>query len=199
MRTSHGITDGATVFSFLSMAILFQQKLGSGDEHRFEGDECLSLSCSDRQRSRLAAMLPSGRAVAIVLPRGDVMNPGDVLLSTCGQRLRIQAQSESLLRISAPSAFELMRVTYHLANRHVKAMLAPDAIYIEPDAVLQQMVQLLGASVMPVNQPFLPEAGAYSPGHRHHHGEVVALDDEMGQVGEALSIAAHRANTGNSK
>ena len=176
------------------MAILFQQKLGSSDDHRSDGAEALSLSCSDRQRSRLAAMLPSGRAVAIVLPRGDVMNPGDVLLSTCGQRLRIEAQSESLLRIGAPSTFDLMRVTYHLANRHVKAMLTPDAIFIEPDAVLQQMVQLLGASVTAVNQPFLPEAGAYSPGHRHHHGEVVALDDQMGQVGEALSMAAHRVN-----
>ena len=181
------------------MAILFQQKLGRGDEHCAEGEEVLSLTCSDRQRSRLAAMLPSGRAVAIVLPRGDVMNPGDVLLSTCGQRLRIQAQSESLLRISAPGAFELMRVTYHLANRHVRAMLTPEAIYIEPDAVLQQMVQLLGASAMLVNHPFLPEAGAYSPGHRHHHGEVVALDDEMGQVGEALSIAAHRTDASDSK
>ncbi len=181
------------------MAILFEQKLVTEDEQRFEGEEVLPLSCSYRQRSRLAAMLPSGRAVAIVLPRGDVMNPGDVLLSTCGQRLRIQAQPESLLRISAPNAFELMRVTYHLANRHVKAMLTPEAIYIEPDAVLQQMVQFLGASVKPVIQPFLPEAGAYSPGHRHHHGEAVALDDEMGQVGEALSIAAHRVNAGGSK
>ena len=197
MRTSHGITDGATVFSFLIMAILFQPKL-AGDEHQQSDEEVLSLSCSDRQRSRLAAMLPSGRAVAIVLPRGEVMNPGDVLLSTCGKRLSIQAQSESLLRISAPSAFALMRVTYHLANRHVRAMLTPEAIYIEPDAVLQQMVQRLGAFVTSVSQPFLPEAGAYSPGHRHHHGEVVALDDEMGQVGEALSIAAHRANAGDS-
>lgn len=179
------------------MAILFQQKL-AGDEHQQSDEEVLSLSCSDRQRSRLAAMLPSGHAVAIVLPRGEVMNPGDVLLSTCGKRLSIQAQSESLLRISAPSAFELMRVTYHLANRHVRAMLTPEAVYIEPDVVLQQMVRRLGAFVTPVSQPFLPEAGAYSPGHRHHHGEVVAQDDEMGQVGEALSMAAHRANAGDS-
>jgi len=181
------------------MAILFQQKLEGGNDHWLEDDEILSLNCSDRQRSRLAAMLPSGRAVAIVLPRGDVMNPGDVLVSTCGQRLRIQAQSESLLRINASSDFDLMRVTYHLANRHVRAMLTPSAIYIEPDAVLLQMVRFLGATVTPVNQPFLPEAGAYSPGHRHHHGEVVALDDEMGQIGEALSIAAHRVNAGDSK
>jgi urease accessory protein len=176
------------------MAILFQQKLCADRELATEGVEVLSLSCSDRQRSRLAAMLPNGRAVAIVLPRGEVMNPGDVLVSTCGQHLKIQARPEALLRISAASAFDLMRVTYHLANRHVKAMLTPEAVYIEPDTVLQQMVLLQGAFVTPVTEPFLPEGGAYSPGHRHHHGEIVALDDEMGQVGEALSMAAHRLN-----
>ena len=181
------------------MAVLFEQKLAGSDDHPFEGEEVLSLSCSDRQRSRLAAMLPSGHAVAIILPRGEVMNPGDVLVSACGQRLRIEAQPEALLRVSTQSAFDLMRVTYHLANRHVRAMLTPNAIYIEPDAVLQQMVRLLGASVTIVNKPFLPEAGAYSSGHRHHHGEVVALDDEMGQVGEALSIQAHRVSLGDSK
>jgi urease accessory protein len=174
------------------MAILFQQKVSKDDDRTFKEAEILSLTCSDRQRSRLAAMLPSGRAVAIVLPRGEVMNPGDRLISTCGQSLLIQAMPEPLMRISAQNPFELMRLTYHLANRHVKAMLTPQAIYIEPDTVLGQMALLLGASVTTVTQPFLPEAGAYSPGHRHHHGEVVALDDQMGQVGEALSMAAHR-------
>ena len=177
------------------MAILFQQKLEGGNDHWLEDDEILSLNCSDRQRSRLAAMLPSGRAVAIVLPRGDVMNPGDVLVSTCGQRLRIQAQSESLLRINASSDFDLMRVTYHLANRHVKAMLTPEAIFIEPDTVLREMIGRLGGQVTNVKQVFMPEPGAYSggDGHHHgHHGEPEALDDQMGQVGEALSIAAHQ-------
>lgn len=177
------------------MAILFQQKCATDHHDQITGEvEVLLLSCSDRQRGRLAAMLPSGRAAAIVLPRAEVMNPGDVLLSTDGHMLRIQALPEPLLRISASNPFELLRVTYHLANRHVKAMLTPAAVYIEPDAVLQQMVLRLGASVSAVTEPFLPEAGAYSPGHRHHHGEVVALDDQMGQVGEALSMAAHRQN-----
>lgn len=180
------------------MAILFQQRLCADRDQPAHGVDVLSLCCADRQRNRLAAMLPDGRAVAIVLPRGEVMNPGDGLLSACGQQLIIQASPETLLKISAASAFDLLRVTYHLANRHVKAMLTPEAIFIEPDAVLQQMVLLLGACVAVVNEPFLPEAGAYSPGHRHHHGEVVALDDEMGHVGEALSMAAHRSNQGGS-
>jgi len=177
------------------MAILFQQKLADDNDPSDQVAEVLSLICADRQRSRLAAMLPNGRAVAIVLPRDQTLEPGDLLVSTCGQRIRIAAAPEPLLCVRAKTPFELMRLTYHLANRHVKAMLTPEAIFIEPDTVLREMIGRLGGQVTNVKQVFMPEPGAYSggDGHHHgHHGEPEALDDQMGQVGEALSIAAHQ-------
>ena len=39
----------------------------------------LSLAYHERVKSRLAAMLSDGRAVAITLPRGSVMRDGTVL------------------------------------------------------------------------------------------------------------------------
>ena len=93
-----------------------------------------------------------------------------------------------------------MRIVYHLANRHVRAMLRADAVYIEPDAVLADMVRHLGGHVEVVQQAFLPEGGAYAAGHgsggHHHHDHhddpVQATHDQaMGNLGEALSIAAH--------
>ena len=179
------------------MAILFQQKLLDHSAASDEEVAALSLTCADRQRHRLAAMLPSGRAVAIVLPRDQTLEPGDLLLSTCGQKIRIEAAPEPLLCVSARTPFELMRLTYHLANRHVKAMLTSDAIFIEPDKVLREMIERLGGQVTTVKAIFLPEPGAYAGGHHHshhhnEHGEPQALDDHMGQVGESLSIAAHQ-------
>jgi len=172
----------------------------------------LSLSWADRQRSRLAAMLPNGKAVAVILPRGEQMQHGDVLCGEAGERLWIKAAEEEVYKITTHNAFELMRVVYHLANRHVKAMLAVDAVYIEPDSVLAEMVRGLGAKVDVVQQAFLPEGGAYATGHvhgphcnhgdhgehgghgHHHHGEDPALsaeDQARGNLGEQLSIAAH--------
>lgn len=182
------------------MAILFEKKHPVGANALPAGTETLSLICADRQRSRLAVMLASGRAAAIVLPRGQTLQAGDVLISTCGQLLRIEAAAQPLMCVKADNVFELMRITYHLANRHVRAMLTPDAVYIEPDTVLAKMVLRLRGQVSSVTQPFLPEAGAYAPegehghshGHNHSHGEPVALDDQMGQIGEALSVAAHQ-------
>lgn len=161
----------------------------------------LELTLEDRQRSRLAAMLPNGRAVAVILPRGESMQHGDVLTGETGERVLVQAAAEALMLIRANNPFELMRIVYHLANRHVRAMLLPDIALIEPDQVLADLVRRLGGTVENTRQPFIPEGGAYSGdvgahAHAHHHQHPsecgVALQDEaMGQIGEQLSIAAH--------
>ncbi|MDN4015485.1 Urease accessory protein UreE [Zwartia panacis] len=164
----------------------------------------LELTLEDRQRSRLAAMLPNGRAVAVILARGESMQHGDVLCGEGGEQVLVQAAPESLMLIRASNAFELMRIVYHLANRHVRAMLLPDSVLIEPDPVLAELVRRLGGTVEQTRQPFLPEGGAYSANtgghshsHSHHHHQhpsecgVELQDEAMGQIGEQLSIAAH--------
>jgi len=160
----------------------------------------LALSYGDRQRSRLAAMLPNGKAVAVILARGENMQHGGVLCGEQGERVVVQAAVEELMRIRASNTFELMRIVYHLANRHVRAMLTPEAAYIEPDSVLADMVRRQGGLVDLVQEAFVPEGGAYSAGHggsghhHHHHADEcadVARDEAMGKLGEELSIAAH--------
>ena len=163
----------------------------------------LSLSLEDRQRSRLAAMLPNGRAVAVILARGEQMQHGDVLCGEQGERVLVQAAVQELMQVKAGNMYELMRLVYHLANRHVRAMLKADAVLIEPDAVLAEMVRGLGGSVTLVQEPFSPEGGAYASGHggggHHHHAHpdecgLEAHDQAMGNLGEELSIAAHARN-----
>jgi urease accessory protein len=180
------------------MATLYDQRLSSDASLDGYELEDLLLTHHERQRSRLAAMLPCGRAVAIVLTRGQHLRPGDVLLSSTNQALRIKAQPESLMKITAGTALSLSRLIYHLANRHVPAMLDDGAVYIEPDAVLGQMVSSLGGSIQMVQAAFEPEAGAYAGGHHHdHHPTHGDLSDhDMGRVGEMLSIAAHQETPG---
>jgi urease accessory protein len=173
------------------MPVLFDRKLSPDEAKTISGARVLALTSHERQRSRLAAMLPNGQAVAIVLSRGVFLEPGDVLGSESGETLEIQAADEPLMRVQAASAFELMRIVYHLANRHVRAMLSKDAIWIEPDPVLAKLIARLGGEVESVSGPFLPEGGAYVTGQHHHHGECDADDAQMGTVGESLSIAAH--------
>lgn len=168
----------------------------------------LELSYGDRQRSRLAAMLPTGKAVAVILARGEIMQHGGVLCGEQGERVVVKAAVEELMRIRASNTFELMRIVYHLANRHVRAMLTAEAAYIEPDSVLADMVRRQGGLVDLVQEAFVPEGGAYSAGHgatghqHHHHADEcgdVARDEAMGKLGEELSIAAHAKNASANK
>ncbi len=192
------------------MAITLKTKRSGGDPTLMQGPGAwpqpwpvLSLSLEDRQRSRLAAMLPNGRAVAVILARGEQMQHGDVLCGEQGERVLVQAAVQELMQIKAGNMYELMRLVYHLANRHVRAMLKTDAVLIEPDAVLAEMVRGLGGVVTLVQEPFIPEGGAYASGYagggHHHHSHpdecgLEAHDQAMGNLGEELSIAAHARN-----
>ncbi len=151
----------------------------------------LHLTADERAKSRVAAMFDDGTAAAIVLPRGRVLRDGSWLQAESGEVAHIEASAQPLARVTAASIHQLLRVVYHLANRHVPAQIKAEAVLIERDAVLERMLASLGATVEHVELPFEPEAGAYDGGH--HHGHAAEIDDASRNVGEALSIAAHRA------
>ena len=158
----------------------------------------LPLAYHERVKSRLAAMLPDGRAVAITLPRGSVIRGGTVLTGDDGICVIVDALAEPVSKVTASSPLALMRAIYHLANRHVAAQLATDHVLIERDPVLEHMLAGLGAAVRHIEAPFDPEAGAYDGQHAHAHAHVHAgeVDEVSATVGEQLSIAAHRARGG---
>jgi urease accessory protein len=66
----------------------------------------------------------------------------------------------------------LLRIAWHIGNRHTPAEITADAIYIEEDHVLAEMVCGQGCSVMAVTRPFRPERGAYDHGHAHAHASA---------------------------
>jgi urease accessory protein len=79
------------------------------------------------------------------------------------------------MEIHATDALALARIAWHLGNRHTPAQITASAILIQPDHVLAEMVEGLGAHVHRVKRPFEPEGGAYGghgplhSGHHHHH------------------------------
>lgn len=157
----------------------------------------LRLSYQDRVRSRLAAVLPSGEAVAILLPRGSVLRDGAVLTGDAGERLVVDAMPEPLARVTAPSPHALLRAVYHLANRHVPAQIGPDHALIERDPVLERMLAGLGVAIEHIEAPFDPETGAYDvSGHAHGPSHPEDIDEISATLGEQLSIEAHRARSG---
>jgi urease accessory protein len=141
----------------------------------------LTLPYEARCKSRLAARLDDGEAVALLMPRGTVLAEGDILVADDGALIRVVAAPESLMRVTASSAAELMRAAYHLGNRHTPVELGDGYLQLEMDTVLRDMLQGIGMRVEVVDAPFHPEAGAYGGGHKHGHDETFAEDYALAQ------------------
>lgn len=121
-----------------------------------------------RFRRRILLTTEGGREVLLDLPQAVRLRHGDGL-AVDGGVVRVCAKPEALLEIHAHEEGELVRIAWHLGNRHLPVQLLGDRIRIRADHVIAEMVEGLGGHVEAIEAPFDPEAGAYAGGHHHHH------------------------------
>lgn len=127
----------------------------------------LSLTAEERTRTRHRFETSEGQVLYLRLPRGTVLQDGDLLQSEDGTLVvRIAAKPELVLTVTSETPIDLLRASYHLGNRHVSIEVAPNYLRLSPDPVLQAMLEQLGVKVKEEIVSFQPEGGAY--GHRHH-------------------------------
>lgn len=136
----------------------------------------LSLTAGDRAKSRHRFTADDGTPLYLNLARGTVLRGGDLLEGDregdSNALIRVVAKPEAVVVVTAASGFDLMRAAYHLGNRHVSLELAADRLKLEPDPVLEAMLNQLGGLELASSiLPFEPESGAYRSGvHSHVHG-----------------------------
>jgi urease accessory protein len=124
-----------------------------------------------RFRRRIVLLTAGGDEVLIDLPQAVRLRDGDGLLVDKGV-VRVCAQPEELMEIHAHDDGGLIRIAWHLGNRHLPVQLVGEYIRIRADHVIGEMVEGLGGHVERIQAPFDPEAGAYAGGaHHHHHGD----------------------------
>ena len=129
----------------------------------------LVLPFDTRSRSRFRAELDTGEPVAVMMARGQVLRGGDRLLADDGRIVEIVAAAEKVTTARTPDSRLLARAAFHLGNRHVGLQLGEGWLRYSHDHVLDEMVAGLGLQITVEDQPFEPEAGAYTPHEAHHH------------------------------
>lgn len=117
------------------------------------------------RRKRL--QVEDGGGVLVDLAQTVSLEPGDGLRVSAGV-IEVAAAAEPLLRIKG----DLVRLAWHIGNRHTPCEVAGDHLLIRADHVLADMLAHLGAEVEAIDAPFRPEGGAYGHGrtHGHSHG-----------------------------
>lgn len=132
----------------------------------------LVLPYEQRQKSRLRTVTSCGRILGLFLERGRILVDGDLLRAVDGSLIRVVAADEPLSQASSSDPLLLLRVAYHLGNRHVAVEIREGRLRWLHDHVLDDMVRQLGLEVSSVSAPFHPERGAYHSSaapHAHVH------------------------------
>lgn len=134
-----------------------------------ETRDTVTVDFDDRYRRRRLYTGEHGLAFMLDLPEAQVLKEGDGLALASGGFVRVQAAAEPLLEVTAADPRHLLRLAWHLGNRHLPAEIVEGRILIRHDHVIMQMLEGLGATVRAVQAPFNPEGGAYGE-HSHPHG-----------------------------
>jgi len=124
-----------------------------------------------RHRRRIVLRTEAGRELLLDLAQAVRLRHGDGLLVDQGGVVRVEARPEPLAEIHAHDDGELVRIAWHLGNRHLPVQLLGERIRIRRDHVIEEMIEQLGGHVEHIDAPFDPEAGAYAGGHHHHHDD----------------------------
>ena len=139
------------------------------------------LDFDDRHRRRMAMTGTRGLEFLLDLENAVALRGGDALVLEDGRLVEVVAAPEPLAEIRCNDPQHLVRVAWHLGNRHLPTQIMAKGLRIRRDHVIEAMVQGLGARVIEIEAPFDPEGGAYAyaetvhahaDAHSHAHGEA---------------------------
>ena len=132
--------------------------------------DSIHLDHEGRRRRRVSLVGQNGTAFLLDLEKAPSLHDGDAFKLESGSLILVKAAAQALIEIRGDNPLRLLKAAWHIGNRHTPCEITADAIYIEEDHVLEEMVRGLGCIMTTVMRPFQPERGAYDDhGHGHSH------------------------------
>jgi len=127
------------------------------------------LDADDRVRRRIVLTTEKDMKLLLDFAEPMMLRDGDGLVLDDGSVVVVTGQAEALIEVSAQAPTELVRLAWHIGNRHTDIQFVEKTFRIRRDHVLEEMLRGLGARMTSLDAPFDPEPAA-PHGHRHDHG-----------------------------
>jgi urease accessory protein len=124
--------------------------------------DSVTLPFLDRHRRRIRLVADSGTPFLLDLARAQRLAEGDGLELDNGGYIRVRSAAEPVIEIAADSPTDLLRIAWHLGNRHLPLQALEERLRIRADHVIAAMVEGLGGHITWLDAPFDPEIGAYA-------------------------------------
>ena len=132
------------------------------DLSRLERDT-LALTAEERRWGRRRVTTSGGRELALALPTGSVLVPGEILHVARDWYVVIEAVAEPVLAVTPRTREEGLRVAFEVGNRHFTLALDGDRLLVPDDPAMDQLLRRLDVPWQRAQAIFVP-LGA---GHRH--------------------------------
>ena len=126
------------------------------------------LDADDRQRRRIVLTGERGTKLLIDFEKPTTLHDGDGLVLEDGSIVVVAGEAEQLIDVGAKTPLDLVRLAWHIGNRHTDIEFLEKGFRIRRDHVLEEMLKGLGAITAPVDAPFEPEPAAPHGGGHHH-------------------------------
>lgn len=152
--------------------------------HTHHPDATVTLTYDERFLRRKVLTTDAGERFLVDLAQTTSVGSHDAFVLEDRRTVAIIPAEEPLYAVTGE---DLVRLAWHIGNRHTPAQLAEGAMFIQRDHVMKDMLSRLGATVRDVVAPFTPEGGAYGHGRtqKHDHSHPHAEDHRQGEQSHA--------------
>lgn len=147
--------------------VLIEQVIGHTLAADLREQQCDSLVLTSEQRRwvRGRFITSHGREVALALPTGTMLEPGQILWVDEDWYLNVQAAPEPVLAISPADSRIALRIAFEVGNRHFPLAIDEAKLLVPDDSAMVQLLDRLGVAWERANAVFQPIGHA----HRHEH------------------------------
>jgi len=122
----------------------------------------LTLCSEQRQIHRGRKLSDCNKELFLQLPREGLIKDGDIFRTNQENIfISVKAKIESLFQIYTSSKLNMLKLTYHLGNRHILIEINDNYLFVKEDHVTKNLLENFDVEIKLVNKKFFPEIGAF--------------------------------------
>jgi len=125
--------------------------------------DTLVLTAEERRWGRRRVTTTGGRTLALALPTGSVLTPGEILHVGPDWYVVVEGAPEPVLAVTPASGEEALRIAFEVGNRHFTLALDGERLLVPDDPAMDQLLTRLGVGFERAQAVFVP----IGTGHRH--------------------------------
>ena len=125
----------------------------------------LNLTLCSEQRNILRGRKFSDckKELLLQLPREGIINDGDILRTNQENIfIHVKAKIESLFQIYTSSTLEMLKISYHLGNRHIAIEINNNYLFVKENYIVKRLLKNFDTEIKIINKKFFPEIGAFN-------------------------------------